>query len=56
MLYYLIETGSFKRRGQEDDQRRAASAGFDRHLTKPVNPSEVLALLSREKVASTTRA
>ena len=33
--------------GQEDDRRRAASAGFDRHLTKPVNPSEVLALLSR---------
>jgi PAS domain S-box-containing protein len=32
--------------GQEDDRRRAASAGFDRHLTKPVNPSEVLALLS----------
>jgi PAS domain S-box-containing protein len=39
--------------GQEDDRRRAASAGFDRHLTKPVNPSEVLALLSREKVART---
>ncbi|HSV46633.1 MAG TPA: ATP-binding protein [Ramlibacter sp.] len=36
--------------GQEDDRRKAASAGFDRHLTKPVNPSEVLALLSREKV------
>ncbi|HSV36942.1 MAG TPA: PAS domain-containing protein [Ramlibacter sp.] len=33
--------------GQEDDRRRAAAAGFDRHLTKPVNPSEVLALLSR---------
>ena len=37
--------------GTEDDRRKAASAGFDRHLTKPVNPSEVLALLSRENVA-----
>jgi PAS domain S-box-containing protein len=36
--------------GTEDDRRKAASAGFDRHLTKPVNPSEVLALLSRENV------
>jgi CheY-like chemotaxis protein len=24
--------------GQEDDQRRSAEAGFDRHMTKPVDP------------------
>ena len=24
--------------GQEEDQRRAREAGFDHHLTKPVNP------------------
>ncbi len=24
--------------GQEDDQRRAFAAGFDRHLTKPAEP------------------
>ena len=27
--------------GQEDDKRRARDAGFDRHLTKPVNPSDI---------------
>jgi signal transduction histidine kinase len=32
--------------GQEDDQRKAREAGFDRHLTKPVNPSDVIALLA----------
>jgi CheY-like chemotaxis protein len=24
--------------GQEEDQRRSAEAGFDRHMTKPVDP------------------
>jgi CheY-like chemotaxis protein len=24
--------------GQEDDQQRSAEAGFDRHMTKPVDP------------------
>jgi len=32
--------------GSEDDKARAAAAGFDRHLTKPVDPHEVEALLA----------
>ena len=31
--------------GQEDDKRRARDAGFDSHLTKPVNPSELEAIV-----------
>ena len=31
--------------GQEDDRRRALSAGFDHHLTKPVSPEAVESLL-----------
>ena len=31
--------------GQEDDRRRSQGAGFDRHLVKPVAPSELLRLL-----------
>ena len=33
--------------GQEDDKRRAHAAGFDHHLTKPVDPHRLDALLSR---------
>ncbi|HET9228307.1 MAG TPA: ATP-binding protein, partial [Thermoanaerobaculia bacterium] len=33
--------------GQEDDQRMAREAGFDRHMTKPVDPAALLQLLSR---------
>jgi len=32
--------------GQEDDKRRARDAGFDRHLTKPVDPSVIEAILA----------
>ena len=32
--------------GQEEDKRLAVEAGFDRHLTKPVNPSAVEDLLA----------
>jgi CheY-like chemotaxis protein/two-component sensor histidine kinase len=32
--------------GQEDDRRRAKEAGFDQHLTKPVDPATVLELLA----------
>jgi PAS domain S-box-containing protein len=35
--------------GHEDDQRKAKSAGFDRHLTKPVNPAAVIALLAEQR-------
>ena len=31
--------------GHPDDKRRAAEAGFDRHLTKPVDPAELERLL-----------
>jgi CheY-like chemotaxis protein len=31
--------------GQEDDRRRAREAGFDRHLTKPVDPSQIEAIV-----------
>jgi CheY-like chemotaxis protein len=31
--------------GQEDDKRRARSAGFDRHLVKPIDPEELNRLL-----------
>jgi CheY-like chemotaxis protein len=27
--------------GQEDDRRRAREAGFDRHLVKPVDPTQI---------------
>ena len=33
--------------GQEEDQRRTREAGFDRHLTKPVDPAALLHLLSQ---------
>lgn len=32
--------------GQDEDRTRARDAGFDRHLTKPVNPSELETLLA----------
>jgi two-component system CheB/CheR fusion protein len=35
--------------GQEDDRRRSREAGFDYHLTKPVNFSELLQLLASPK-------
>ena len=31
--------------GQEEDQRQAREAGFDRHLTKPVEPATLMRLL-----------
>ena len=34
--------------GQEEDRRRSKEAGFDHHLTKPVDPTIVLALLARD--------
>jgi PAS domain S-box-containing protein len=32
--------------GQEEDRRRARQAGFDRHLTKPVDPQALMELLA----------
>ena len=33
--------------GQENDRRRAKEAGFDRHLVKPVDPSDIDAILEK---------
>lgn len=33
--------------GQEEDRRKALSAGFDVHLTKPVNPDQLQRILAR---------
>ena len=32
--------------GQDDDRRRSAAAGFDRHLVKPVEPAALAAMLA----------
>jgi signal transduction histidine kinase len=33
--------------GQDDDRRRALEAGFDRHLTKPIDPEQLQSLIAR---------
>jgi CheY-like chemotaxis protein len=33
--------------GQDDDRRQSKEAGLDHHLTKPVDPREVQALVAR---------
>ena len=38
--------------GQESDRRRAVEAGFDHHLTKPVDPAALQALLDAAPRAS----
>ena len=38
--------------GQEEDKRRAAEAGFDRHFTKPVHPADVLNVIAQLKAAA----
>ncbi len=37
--------------GQESDRQQAIHAGFDRHLTKPIDPAELEALLSKGAAA-----
>ncbi len=37
--------------GQEEDRRRAAEAGFDAHLTKPVNPAHLAGLATGASTA-----
>jgi CheY-like chemotaxis protein len=32
--------------GQEEDKRRAHEAGFDFHMTKPVDPAKLIALIA----------
>ena len=41
-IFLLAVTGW----GQADDKENARAAGFDRHLTKPVDPDQVELLLS----------
>ena len=38
--------------GQDDDRLKSAAAGFDRHLVKPVNPPDLIALLQEWVKAS----
>jgi len=35
--------------GQEDDRRKSREAGFDEHLTKPVDPELLIGLIARSK-------
>jgi CheY-like chemotaxis protein len=42
--------------GQRDDKERAQVAGFGHHLTGPVNPDQVLALLAAFVLRQHTRA
>ena len=37
--------------GGDDDRRRAIEVGFDRHLTKPINPAALEELLARHAPA-----
>ncbi|MFL6279685.1 MAG: response regulator, partial [Vicinamibacterales bacterium] len=41
--------------GQEEDQRRAYAAGFDRHLTKPTDPSALESLIASVADAGSDR-
>jgi CheY-like chemotaxis protein len=34
--------------GRDEDRRRALEAGFDRHLTKPVDPERLLVEIARD--------
>ncbi len=35
--------------GQEKDRQKALEAGFDHHLTKPIDPSQIEALISSSR-------
>jgi len=41
--------------GQEEDKRRALAAGFDEHLTKPVEPAFLENLLRAEPLQASAR-
>lgn len=41
--------------GQEQDKLRAISAGFDRHLTKPIDPAVLEALLAETRTVAESR-
>jgi CheY-like chemotaxis protein len=37
--------------GQDDDRRSALEAGFDHHLTKPIDPDQLESLIARRPAA-----
>jgi CheY-like chemotaxis protein len=37
--------------GQDDDRRRALEAGFDHHMTKPVDPDQLASLIAKRSAA-----
>jgi len=41
--------------GQEDDRRRSLEAGCDQHLTKPVDPEQLISLIARSNRAVAPR-
>jgi two-component system CheB/CheR fusion protein len=41
--------------GQEEDRQRSKQAGFDHHLTKPVEPSTLQAVLSERRTEAAPR-
>ena len=41
--------------GQEEDKERASAAGFDHHLTKPVDAAQVEKLLRSYRLSGSTR-
>jgi len=41
--------------GQEDDRRKSLEAGFDQHLTKPVDPEQLISLIVRSNRSGATR-
>ena len=41
--------------GQDEDQLRAQEAGFDHHLTKPVDPAVIYRLLAHPTEPGSTR-
>lgn len=41
--------------GQEEDKRRAVEAGFDQHFTKPVDPTDVMNIITKLKAEHYTR-
>jgi PAS domain S-box-containing protein len=47
-LVLIAQTGW----GQEDDRKKAQAAGFDFHLTKPIDPAALAALLARPRPVS----
>lgn len=46
-MFLVAQTGW----GDEEDRRRCAQAGFDVHLTKPVEPSRLIGLLAGRRHA-----